>query len=513
MFGKPKPRLRLAASDRRRIAWLLWALLWPSAALGSADERSGDCEFSTAESSGRADGLVVGADLLLPDRVGIDYGVHLIGRGIGDIGAFSAVREAHPGAAVLDCRGKAVLSPGFVNPHEHSAYSFQYPPEGLAPRYAHRDQWRSDTGSTVGDGLSVRDPYYRPSEGIQKAALVAMELRHLLGGATTIAGAGGVSKLARNVRGEDLGREDFRAEIEVFPFSPRAMADLEQECAGGKEHKFDIEWEGEGAFVAHVGEGRPGNCAAKREVELFLQLVGQRANRRYAIVHGVAAGERDFEIMRRRDVTLVWSPRSNLALYGATIDLRAAIRSSVRLALGTDWSPTGSFNMREEADCARRVAEASGIDIPKDRMWRMVTANAAYALGLEDKIGALRPGLRADLLLLKRDGRGSRHGAVLTASHEEILAIWVDGRVVAVSPPLRRDLGGGACKTVRGVVPELCVNLSEAKLRLRSFERYVKARTRPGSRSLVGLVGVAGQAPCDVSGIRSATPAANRAVE
>ena len=170
--------------------------------------------------------------------------------------------------------------------------------------------------------------------------------------------------------------------------------------------------------------------------------------------------------MRQRDVTLVWSPRSNLALYGATIDLGAAIRSRVRLALGTDRSPTGSFNMREEADCARRVPEASGIDIPKDKMWRMVTANAAYALGLEGKIGALGAGLRADLLLVKRGGRGSRHGAVLTASHEDILAIWVGGRVLAVLPPLRRDLGGKACKTVRGVVPELCVNLSEAKLRL-----------------------------------------------
>ena len=96
-----------------------------------------------------------------------------------------------------------------------------------------------------------------------------------------------------------------------------------------------------------------------------------------------------------------------------------------------------------------------------------VTANAAYALGLEGKIGALGPGLRADLLLLKRDGRGSRHGAVLTASHEEILAIWVDGRVVAVSPPLRRDLGGGACKTVRGVVPELYANGAETLLSIR----------------------------------------------
>ena len=274
MFGKPKPRLRLAANDRRRIAWLLWALLWPSAALGSADERSGDCEFSAAESTGGADGLVVGADLLLPDRVGIDYGVHLIGRGIGEIGAFSAVREAHPGAAVLDCRGKAVLSPGFVNPHEHSAYSFQYPPEDLAPRYAHRDEWRSDTGSTVGDGLSVRDPYYRPSEGIQKVALVAMELRHLLGGATMIAGAGGVSRLARNVRGGGLGQEDFRAEIKVFPFSSSAMADLEDECAGGREHKFDIEWEGEGAFVAHVGEGRPATARRSARSSFFWNSSG-----------------------------------------------------------------------------------------------------------------------------------------------------------------------------------------------------------------------------------------------
>ena len=76
--------------------------------------------------------MIVAADVLLPDGHRPDYGVHIRFNGrIGTVADFETVREAYPAAAALDCRGRAILSPGFVNAHEHPAYSYAFPDAGL----------------------------------------------------------------------------------------------------------------------------------------------------------------------------------------------------------------------------------------------------------------------------------------------------------------------------------------------------------------------------------------------
>ena len=49
---------------------------------------------------------------------------------------------------------------------------------------------------------------------------------------------------------------------------------------------------------------------------------------------------------------MVWSPLSNLLLYGATARVDAAKRAGVRIGLGSDWSPSGSKNLLGELKVA-----------------------------------------------------------------------------------------------------------------------------------------------------------------
>ena len=410
------------------------------------------CSFTAAAHSGEsAPGLIVGAEVLLPEGSRAGQGVHIRFNGsLGPVGEFDAVRAARPDAAVLDCRGAAVLSPGFVNAHEHPAYSYAFPDANLNPGYVHRDEWR--LGTDGAQPLPIPEPViYERDDPRSAAILLAMELRHLLGGATTIAGPGGLPGVVRNIdrhqRAGDIELYDYEADVEVFPFSFQAVEDLREECAGGPSHRFaqaagdDLNFM---AYVPHVGEGRKASCAARAEVARYLKRV-QRRDRRYALVHGVAATDReDYAVMREFDVTLVWSPRSNLALYGETVDIAGALDRGVRVALSTDWSPSGSFHMREEVRCARRAASAGGVVLPAEALWRMSTLHGAYALGLEDRLGAIRPGLRADLVLVAHAG-GDPHDAVLTATHRDVLAAWVDGRALLLSKTLPESLGAGQC--------------------------------------------------------------------
>ena len=452
------------------------------------------CGFAESVDEDPAAGLIVGADVLLATQVGRDYAVHIRFNGtIGAVGPFDAVREDYPAAAVLDCRGGAVLSPGFVNAHEHPAYSYAYPDPKVNPGYVHRDEWRF--GLAGKPQLPSPTPYYYDPEAeeARTAALVAMELRHLVGGATTIAGSGGVAGVVRNVglheRIGDLALYDFEADVSTFPFSYRALEDLAVECEGGPRREFaplDDDRLVFAAYVAHVGEGRADNCAARREVGRFLARA-RRGDRRYSMVHGVATVRADYDFMREHDVSLVWSPRSNLSLYGETIDLEGALARRVRLALATDWSPSGSFNMREEARCAAAVASSSGVDLSGEMLWRMATGNAAYALGLESDIGAIRPGLRADLVLVKSTDNDP-YRAMLTAGDGDTLATWIGGRAVLLSPTIGDAFLERDCQPLAGLSPMLCGVLDEFG--------WSSARFAALAEGTVALTGTRGQAPC-----------------
>ena len=459
------------------------------------DAGSARCTFTPAASANEsAPGLIIGAEVLLPEGSRANQGVHVRFNGsLGAVGEFDAVRAAYPDAAVLDCRGAAVLSPGFVNAHEHPGYSYAFPDLGLNPGYIHRDEWRLGTNGALPLPIPERIDY-QPDDPRSAAILLAMELRHLLGGATTIAGPGGLPGVVRNIyrhrRPGDIKLYDYEADTEVFPFSFQVVEDLREECAGGPVHRFEWAAGDDLSFMAyapHVGEGRKASCAARAEVTRYLQRV-QRRDRRYSLVHGVATDRQDYAVMREFYVTLVWSPRSNLALYGETVDIRTALDSGLRVALSTDWSPSGSFNMREEVACARRAAAAAGISLSADALWRMSTFNGAYALGLEDRLGAIKPGLRADLILVAH-ADGDPHDAVLTATQHEVLAAWVDGRAILLSETLPESLGAGQCVALQGIAPRVCHVLSAFGLSPSMFAEHIEGT--------VPINGASGQAPCE----------------
>ena len=187
------------------------------------------------------------------------------------------------------------------------------------------------------------------------------------------------------------------------------------------------------AYVAHVGEGRKASCAARAEVARYLRHA-QRRDRRYSLVHGVATGREDYAVMRELDVTLVWSPRSNLALYGETVDIADGLNSGVRIALSTD-------KHAEEIKCARRVAGRAVL----------LHVVAVYRNGCAG--ARIKPGLRRTWCC-RRTHRRPRHPAVGGAAgvagrramrHPHGMAPRVCGALSAF------DVAGNIRRTCRGI--------------------------------------------------------------
>lgn len=426
------------------------------------------------------DDLLLSGDVLTPDGVVRAQALYLARGRIEEMGDRAALAARHAGAAALTCTG-TVVSPGFVNAHEHLAYSHAFPPPRLAPVYAHRDEWRDGAG----DGRPRLDD---PQRRTDAQTLAWVELRHLLAGETTVAGGGHVPGLVRNVDRAAADVLSFTADVNTSPFGSATdrFAGLACPSTGPLPEPVAADWvPDEAPFVAHVGEGT--TCVAALEVEAFLRDAEAHPRRTYTIVQGLGVQRAQHARLRDRRVAVVWSPRSNLALYGSTLDAAALLDDGVAVALGTDWSPTGSFTMLDELHCAAAHARARGSrPLAGLELWRMATAGGADALGLGDVLGTLAPGRRADLVVLRdRDRRGV--DAVARSTADDVVAVLVDG-VVRVAD--RRHVQGDplpGCADAWGD-KLICTDWSALGFGFAELVEATRARVPPLSS--------VGQAPC-----------------
>ncbi len=93
----------------------------------------------------------------------------------------------------LDCPN-SLISPGFINLHEHINYSYQRPNSLPIKRWNDRDQWRVATNEERG----FQDKKPKNSEETEIVSERAM-LRHLLSGTTAVAGAKTIHAYTRNL--------------------------------------------------------------------------------------------------------------------------------------------------------------------------------------------------------------------------------------------------------------------------------------------------------------------------
>jgi cytosine/adenosine deaminase-related metal-dependent hydrolase len=122
---------------------------------------------------------------------------------------------------------------------------------------------------------------------------------------------------------------------------------------------------------------------------------------RVLAAHCVHVTQEDVELLAEHGVAVAHCPRSN-ALLGCGIAPLGALRGAgLRVGIGTD-SPasTPSFDLFEELRAAvylARARERRPDALSAAESLRLATIDGARALGLDEEIGTLTPGKRADL--------------------------------------------------------------------------------------------------------------------
>lgn len=429
-----------SATSSLAVALLFWAIPGAAPGASAAGEPESDehaiaapaemCRF-TAGGSESESTLIIGN--LLTGMDGAQYGGVLISGGrIGELVPEDEIESAALNAAIFDC-GRNFVSPGLINPHEHTRYSFQMlTPQDRRklPVYAHRDEWIPESG--VGDSADK----IRYKDGTDDAkTLFWIELRHLLGGTTLIAGSGAVRGVAKNAGSRQRPEYEYAGDMRTFPFDPEAMQRIRRLRSfpdpGTEVFRPELteDLPARVPYVPHVAEGT--DLVARLEGRFFLDYVAtHKSLRRFSLIHGVGLDSGDIGRLGDLDVTLIWSPRSNVALYGETADIPALLRENVRIAIGTDWSVSGSYNMLEELRCAAELygSRSGSPALSSADLWQMATGNGAYALGLEDVTGKLEAGLAADIMVFRKQS-GDPFDDLLRTTAREVLATFVDGRL------------------------------------------------------------------------------------
>ncbi len=242
---------------------------------------------------------------------------------------------------------------------------------------------------------------------------------------------------------EELDRHgDQRARVAAWPMVVghttcseelwRAAAGLAAEQGTGLNfHMSPAHLDPEG-FLAAYGE-RPMVHLAK------LGVLSDRAT----LAHGVHVDDEEIELLARHGTSVAHCPTTALKVaYGVTQigKIPEMLERGVNVSLGTDGNNASNYSdLHRAAYLAAGLFKDARRDptmIPAELAYEMATLHGARALCLQDEIGSLEPGKKADLVLHDRRRPewvpllNVANQLVYSADGRGVHSVWVDGRRV-----------------------------------------------------------------------------------
>jgi 5-methylthioadenosine/S-adenosylhomocysteine deaminase len=329
--------------------------------------------------------------------------------------AAQAVPAEFANVALIDTG--ATLYPGLIDLHNHMPYNVA--PLWKVPRhYTNRNQWRSNADYK----LSVANPVVALAQHTPtaKALVRYVEAKALVGGVTTGQGMRmkeqGVTKhfvgAMRNVETTDDPRLP-EAATRVPDINPNRAEDVDS---------FRRNLDRATAFFYHMSEGT--DDAARRH---FLNLKDNDLLGPALVgIHALGLQRADLDDLAAKGGKVVWSPLSNLLLYGATVKLKDLLESGVNFSLGCDWSPSGSKNPLLELKVARWVAQQQGAALTARDLVGLVSDRAAGVVGWATHLGSLVDGKFADILAIAGE-TGDPFEHLINARERQVQLVMVHG--------------------------------------------------------------------------------------
>ena len=375
------------------------------------------------------------------------------------VGEAAAIIAAHPGMKVKRLKGR-LLMPGLVNTHAHS---------GLLRGTAE--------GLPVWEWLQkFIDPMHRVLN--EREAEIASWLCYaeaLLSGTTTIV------DMWRHMHGSARAAEQLGIRAVLVPYvaehpdhdyfetlnTNKALIQKWHGGAGGRvhvwvglEHMFyatpdayrriiEMARHHQTGFHTHSNESRFDVEETLRRFDMrpveALESYGLLDAPHTLLAHCVWLSDREIEILAKHGAGVAHNPVSNMKLASGAARVEDMLAQGIAVGLGTDGEKeNNNLDMFEEMKTASLLAKFSKLDASALDAWtvcRMATITGARALGLDQVIGSIEVGKKADLiavrtetprmtpLLTGTDGN-LHHNLVHAVQGGDVDMTMVEGRIV-----------------------------------------------------------------------------------
>ncbi|MAK20209.1 MAG: hypothetical protein CMA05_02740 [Euryarchaeota archaeon] len=200
------------------------------------------------------------------------------------------------------------------------------------------------------------------------------------------------------------------------------------------------------AWFVHLAEGVDSSSKAEFDALWDKGLIMEET----VVIHGTALDSSQFSKMASVGSNLVWSPLSNLLLYGDTTDVVAADQAGVSISISPDWGPSGSKNNFHELKVADmwNTNNMNG-HFSNYELVEMVTSNPADATGWTPFVGRVKADLFADLVVIDTFHEDPYRNLIEAIDADVALTV-VQGKAVFGDIDLMQQLQGDDWEYVNG---------------------------------------------------------------
>jgi 5-methylthioadenosine/S-adenosylhomocysteine deaminase len=194
---------------------------------------------------------------------------------------------------------------------------------------------------------------------------------------------------------------DGRIQVAYGPHSPytcskELLEQVKKEAAkyGVRIHIHVSETQKEVADVSEIHGKRPFE---------YLSEIGFLGDELTA-AHAVWLSDNEIELIKDSQTKISHNPSSNMKLSSGIAPVSKILKSGACVSIGTDGTASNNnMDMLEEMKITSLLQKVSTMDptvLPANEVFKMATINGANTLGLENELGSLEVGKKADITLL-----------------------------------------------------------------------------------------------------------------
>ena len=127
-------------------------------------------------------------------------------------------------------------------------------------------------------------------------------------------------------------------------------------------------------------------------------------NHKLILAHGTFISDSEIEVLKNKDVSIAHNPVSNLNLGCGIADIVKYMKNGINICLGTDGAGSGNnlnmFYHMSIVDLLQKGIYQNPEVISSYDVLKMATINGAKALGMDDLVGSIEVGKKADIIIL-----------------------------------------------------------------------------------------------------------------